>query len=89
MMALYEDLPLTTMKLDMVIDLFGSSQKETANSMLSSLQFDNQAVRDLCDQLGINKNFSALYHPQSNGQAEAVNKIIKMTLKRRLDTLKG
>ena len=46
-------------------------------------------VRDLCDQLGINKDFSASYHPQSNVQVEAVNKIIKITLKRRLDFVKG
>ena len=53
------------------------------------LQFDNQAGRTLCDQLGINKDFLASYHPQSNGQVEAVNKIIKVTLKRCLDTLEG
>ena len=46
-------------------------------------------MRDLCDQFGINKDFSAPYHSQSNGQVEAVNKIIKTTLKRRLDALKG
>ena len=55
----------------------------------NALQFDKQVVRDLCDQFGINKDFSAPYHPQSNGQVEAVNKIIKVTLKRRIDTLKG
>ena len=55
----------------------------------NALQFDNQVERDLCDQFGINKDFSAPYYLQSNGQVEAVNKIIKGTLKRRLDTLKG
>ena len=55
----------------------------------NAFQFDNQAVRNLCDQFGINEDFSALYHPQSNGQVEAVKKIIKVTLKRRLDTLKA
>ena len=55
----------------------------------NALQFDNQAVRDLCDHFGISKDFSTLYHPQSNGQVEAVNKIIKTTLKRRLGALKG
>ena len=54
-----------------------------------ALQFDNQTVRNLCNQFGINKDLSAPYHPQSNGQVEAVNKIIKVTLKRRPDTLKG
>ena len=46
-------------------------------------------MRNLCDQFGINKDFSAPYQPQSNGQVEAINKIIKVTLKSRLDTLKG
>ena len=54
----------------------------------NALQFDNQAVRNLCDQFGINKDFSAPYYLQSNGQVEAVNKIIKTTRKRRLDALK-
>ena len=55
----------------------------------NALQFDNQAVRDLCDQFGISKDFTTPYHPQRNCQVEAVNKIIKTTLKRRLDALKG
>ena len=46
-------------------------------------------MRDLCDHFGVSKDFSAPYNPQSNGQVEAVNKIIKTTLKRRLDALKG
>ena len=54
----------------------------------NAFQFDTQAVRDLCDQFGINKDLSAPYHPQSNGQVKAVNKIFKLTLKRRIDTLK-
>ena len=35
------------------------------------------------------KDFSEPYYPQSNDQVEAINKIIKVTLKRRLNTLKG
>ena len=64
---------------------------EIPHSLVSNnaFQFDKQAIRDLCDQFGINKDLSAPYHPQSNGQVEAVNKIIKTTLKRRLDALKG
>ena len=38
---------------------------EIPQSLVSdnALQFDNQAVRDLCDQLGINEDFSEPYHP--------------------------
>lgn len=52
-------------------------------------QFDNRKVRDLCDELGIRKHFSSPHHPQANGQVEAINKTIKLTLKRRLDASKG
>ncbi|XP_022867832.1 uncharacterized protein LOC111387503 [Olea europaea var. sylvestris] len=52
-------------------------------------QFDNRKMRELCDELGIKKDFSMPHHPQANGQVEAVNKIIKHTLKRKLDTSKG
>ncbi|XP_074374071.1 uncharacterized protein LOC141714451 [Apium graveolens] len=39
--------------------------------------------------LGIQMSFSAVCHPQSNGQTEAVNKIIKHTLKAKLEERKG
>ncbi|XP_074336815.1 uncharacterized protein LOC141673988 [Apium graveolens] len=43
----------------------------------------------LCEDLKIKKEFVAVYHPQSNGQTEAVNKIIKHTLKTKLEECKG
>ncbi|XP_022852274.1 uncharacterized protein LOC111373911 [Olea europaea var. sylvestris] len=52
-------------------------------------QFDNRKMRELCDELGIKKDFSTPHHPQANGQVEAVNKTIKYTLKRKLDASKG
>ncbi|XP_024026071.1 uncharacterized protein K02A2.6-like [Morus notabilis] len=52
-------------------------------------QFDNASTRRFCDGLGFQKDFSAPIHPQSNGQVEAVNKILKYTLKKKLDDLKG
>ncbi|XP_022880881.1 uncharacterized protein LOC111398180 [Olea europaea var. sylvestris] len=51
--------------------------------------FDNRKMRELCDEMGIKKDFSMPHHPQANGQVEAVNKTIKHTLKRKLDTSKG
>jgi len=52
-------------------------------------QFNNDNTNQFCELLGIHKNFSSVVYPQSNGQVEAVNKIIKVTLKRRLDSYKG
>ena len=52
-------------------------------------QFDSKELRGLCDNLGIQKDYAAVYHPQSNGQTKAVNKIIKHTLKTKLEDSKG
>ncbi|XP_024032295.1 uncharacterized protein LOC112094829 [Morus notabilis] len=52
-------------------------------------QFDNASTRKFCDDFGIRKDFSVPIHPQSNGQVEAINKILKYTLKKKLDDLKG
>lgn len=46
-------------------------------------------MRSLCDDLEIKKDFLAVCHPQSNGQMEAVNKIIKHTLKTKLEESNG
>lgn len=51
-------------------------------------QFDNAATQRFCDDLGIQKGFSAPIYPESNGQVEAVNKILKYALKKKLDDLK-
>ncbi|KAM6594123.1 hypothetical protein CsatA_001826 [Cannabis sativa] len=52
-------------------------------------QFDCKEMRQLCDDLGIKKAFSAVAYPQSNKQTEAVNKIIKHTIKGKLKERKG
>ncbi|XP_063942623.1 uncharacterized protein LOC108203423 [Daucus carota subsp. sativus] len=52
-------------------------------------QFDSKELKKLCDDLNLRRNFAAVYHPQSNGQTEAVNKIIKHTLKAKLEEKKG
>ncbi|XP_031256096.1 uncharacterized protein LOC116114080 [Pistacia vera] len=38
--------------------------------------------------LGIKKSFATIYRPQANCQVEAVNKVIKQTIKKKLDALK-
>ena len=48
-------------------------------------QFDNEAFRDFCSQLGIKNHCSSPAHPQANGQVKVMNwsflKIIKTQLK--------
>ena len=55
----------------------------------NGLQFDSRAFRDFYCDLGITNRYSTPTYPQSNGQAEAVNKTILNGLKRRLDGAKG
>ncbi|CAA0835121.1 Unknown protein, partial [Striga hermonthica] len=52
-------------------------------------QFEGKRFGTFCEELGIRHHFSTPYHPQSNGQAEAINKIIKQGLKVRLESSKG
>ncbi|XP_060972318.1 uncharacterized protein LOC133038245 [Cannabis sativa] len=51
-------------------------------------QFDCKEMRQLCDNLGIKKAFSVVAYPQSNRETEAVNKIIKHTIKGKLEERK-
>ena len=61
------------------------------NTLISDnrTQFDSRAFRDFCRDLGITNRYSTPMYPQSNGQAEAVNKTILSGLKKRLDGAKG
>ncbi|KAM2806503.1 hypothetical protein COP1_047122 [Malus domestica] len=52
-------------------------------------QFNNNKFRMFCFKFNINLCFASSAHPQSNGQLEAINKIIKRTLKTNLDKAKG
>ncbi|KAM2919641.1 hypothetical protein COP2_041580 [Malus domestica] len=52
-------------------------------------QFDNNKFMMFCSKFNINLCFASPSHPQSNGQVEAINKIIKRTLKTSLDKAKG
>ncbi|KAM1018865.1 hypothetical protein ACFX2C_040435 [Malus domestica] len=52
-------------------------------------QFNNNKFRMFCSKFNINLCFASPAHPQSNGQVEAINKIIKRTLKTNLDKAKG
>ena len=52
-------------------------------------QFDSAEFKDFCQRFHIQKKFSAVAHPQANGQVEAVNKVIKSILKKRLERAGG
>ncbi|XP_021762690.1 uncharacterized protein LOC110727439 [Chenopodium quinoa] len=51
-------------------------------------QFDNLPLR-YTDQFGIKLAYSAVFHPQSNGQAKAANKQILNALKKRVEDQKS
>ncbi|RVW37155.1 Gag-Pol polyprotein [Vitis vinifera] len=48
-------------------------------------QFDSIAFRNLCSELNIRNSYSTPRYPQSNGQAEATNKMLITALKNRLE----
>ena len=52
-------------------------------------QFDSRVYRDFYQELKIRNLYSTPRYPQSNGQAEASNKTLLTTLKKRLDFAKG
>ncbi|XP_048441588.1 uncharacterized protein LOC125478007 [Pyrus x bretschneideri] len=52
-------------------------------------KFDNKKFRIFCSKFNINLCFASPAHPQANGQVEAINKMIKRTLKTNLDKAKG
>ena len=55
----------------------------------NGLQFDSKPFRQYCSNLGIKNRYSTPAYLQGNGQAEAINKVIRNGLKKRLDEAKG
>ncbi|XP_024195828.1 uncharacterized protein LOC112198985 [Rosa chinensis] len=52
-------------------------------------QFDNNELRAYTENLGTIILYASPAHPQTNGQVEAINKIIKKILKKKLNEAKG
>ena len=52
-------------------------------------QFDNDAFRDFCSQLGIRNHYSSPAHPQANGQVEVTSQSLLKIIKTRLKGPKG
>jgi len=55
----------------------------------NSRQFDTSQLTDYLHSLGCQARFTAVVHPQTNGQAEAANKFILHGLQKKLDHTKG
>lgn len=51
-------------------------------------QFDCGEMKSLCDEFQIQKSFYVVSYLQSNGQIEAVNKILTETIKKKLEKAK-
>nr|KYP57376.1 Pro-Pol polyprotein [Cajanus cajan] len=54
----------------------------------NGLQFTDKKFNTFLENLGIRHRFRSVEHPQSNGQAEAANKVILTELKKRLGSTK-
>jgi len=52
-------------------------------------QFIDRGLQTFYEDLGIKSVTSSVKHPQTNGQAEAANKVLLNELKKRLRTTKG
>ena len=71
---------------EIIIYRYGIPQEIVSDN---GTQFDSKEFREFCNELGIKKNFSLVDHPQTNGQVEAINRIIKHNLKTKLKEHKG
>ena len=69
-----------------IVTRFGVSDSLISDN---GLQFDSRVFREFCSDLSIKNRYSTPTYPQSNGQAEAINKTIVNGLKKRLDDAKG
>jgi len=68
-----------------IICRYGVPQKIITDN---GTQFKSEEFKNFCEQFKIPKSFSAVAHPQANGQVEVVNKIIKSTIKKQLEKQK-
>ena len=69
-----------------IICRFGIPQTIIADN---SPQIDSIAFLNFCLELNIRNSYSTPRYPQSNGQAEATNKMLIIALKKRLEQAKG
>ena len=61
----------------------------TALSSYNGWQFIDKGFENFLQQLGIKQKVTSVKHPQTNGQAEATNKVTLNELKKKLSQAKG
>ncbi|XP_004309864.1 PREDICTED: uncharacterized protein LOC101302897 [Fragaria vesca subsp. vesca] len=89
-----EEEPLATITTEKVINFlwcnlycrFGVPQAIITDN---GTQFDNETFREFLFEQGTTIFYASPGHPQTNGQVEAINKLIKQNLKKRLEDAKG
>ncbi|XP_015945770.1 uncharacterized protein LOC107470831 [Arachis duranensis] len=69
-----------------IIQRFGIPSNITTDN---GRQFIDQSFKAFLQNLKIKQHFSYVEHPQSNGLAEAANKVILQALRKKLDNAKG
>ena len=69
-----------------IVTRFGVSESLVSDN---KVQFDSKVFHKYCNNLDIKKRYSTPAYPQSNSQAEVMNKVIVNGLKKRLKGTKG
>ncbi|XP_068486911.1 uncharacterized protein [Phaseolus vulgaris] len=75
----------TTLCLENIICRFGVPRRLISDN---GTQFASQQLGKLCTEVGINKVFASVEHPQTNGQVKSANRVLLRGLKRRLEKAK-
>ncbi|XP_058726285.1 uncharacterized protein LOC131597615 [Vicia villosa] len=69
-----------------------SNNQAEYEALLAGLRLANdleaEDIKEFVTKLGTTQHFASLEHPQTNGQAEAANRVILRGLRRRLDEIK-
>ncbi|GKV43074.1 hypothetical protein SLEP1_g50414 [Rubroshorea leprosula] len=86
--------PLSSLTSKKVVDFVFSSiiyRYEILNQIVADngTQFNCSSFRDFCSSYGIKLQFTSIYHPESNGIVESVNKCILEGIKPRLEQHKA
>ena len=71
---------------EVIICRYGISREIVSDN---GTQLDNKEFIEFYNELDIKENFSLVDHPQTNGQVEVINMIIKYNLKMKLEEHKG